>query len=113
MFYWNVNAANPNNPEAYKSFIYAIDVAKKTAGAGYEFYSSEEFMALYAPVTKVADDMPMTPEYVSNGFSNGSQRKRYVQDAGIHRRRECHQDRDGLEGCHRRGRGSNRQGVCF
>lgn len=72
MFYWNVNAANPNNPEAYKSFIYAIDVAKKTAEPVMEFYSSEEFMALYAPVTKVADDMPMTPEYVSNGFSNGS-----------------------------------------
>ncbi len=79
-----------------------------------EFYSSEEFMALYAPVTKVADDMPMTPEYVSNGFSNGSLSGSVTfKMRGIHRRRECHQDRDGLEGCHRRGRGSNRQGVCF
>lgn len=74
LFYWNVNTNNPDDPtnNTYKSYIYSIDVAKKSLTKVMEMYRSEEFMSLYVPVSKVDGDTPVSPEYVSSGFAGGA-----------------------------------------
>lgn len=74
VFYWNANAKNPADEtnSTYKSFIYSIDTATKEVKSLLESDKSEEFISLYVPVSKVADDVPLTPEFVSSGFSGGS-----------------------------------------
>lgn len=74
VFYWNANAKNPADEtnSTYKSFIYSINIATKEVKSLLESDKSEEFISLYVPVSKVADDVPLAPEFVASGFAGGS-----------------------------------------
>lgn len=74
LLYWNTNAINSEitDYEAIISSLYTINLLDKKVEKVMDFPFAEEFMALFAPSSKVADDTPMSAQLVGHTLTEGA-----------------------------------------
>lgn len=71
LFYWNVNASNPDAQFVSLSSIYTIDAAAGALEKVASLTDNDEYISMYCPA-RADDDAPGTPEYSGNTFDKGA-----------------------------------------